>query len=78
MTCHGKVQDGVIVREPGATLPEGARVRIEVRWPVRDEIAGTADPLLRMTDFATVTGISDLATHIDHYPVGHPKVDEPG
>ncbi len=34
------------------------------------------NPLLKMLDLAVDTGIPDLATNIDHYLYGHPKVDD--
>jgi hypothetical protein len=73
MAYQGKVKGGAIVLEQGVELPEGALVRIELlpgegRGPERE-----ADPLLEMTSLAVETGISDLATNVDHYLYGHPK-----
>lgn len=40
MTCRGRVQNGVVVPEAGAVLPEGAEVRIDVAGKAaEDEIA---------------------------------------
>jgi hypothetical protein len=33
MTYQGTIKDGAIVVEPGADLPEGAQVRIEIDLP---------------------------------------------
>lgn len=77
MVYRGKVKDGIIVLEPGAELPDGAEVRIEVEL-VGMPSEGQDDPLLRMSDLAVETGIRDLATNIDHYLYGHPKADDAG
>lgn len=77
MVYRGKVKDGIIVLEPGAELPDGAEVRIEVEL-LGMPSEGQGDPLLRMSDLAVETGIRDLATNIDHYLYGHPKTDDAG
>jgi hypothetical protein len=74
MTYRGKVKDSVIVLEPGVRLPEGAEVRIE--FDPSPSRAPDSDPLLRMSELAVETGIRDLATNIDHYLYGHPKVGD--
>ncbi|HEX4955052.1 MAG TPA: hypothetical protein VF017_16810 [Thermoanaerobaculia bacterium] len=56
--------------EPGAELPEGAEVRVEVT----DLTA--LDPIFDFSDLAVETGIPDLATNVDHYLYGHPKKDD--
>jgi len=75
MTYQGTVKDGTIVVEPGADLPEGAQVRIEIDLPTPVSSVQESDPLLRMSELAVETGVSDLATNIDHYLYGHPKQD---
>ena len=70
MTYHGRIEGGVVVLESGAELPNGTRVRVEV------EVEENLDPLFLMGDLAVDTGIEDLATNVDHYLYGHPKVDE--
>lgn len=42
MTYRGRVQNGVVVPEEGALLPEGAEVRIDVQAPA-DANGATAD-----------------------------------
>ena len=74
MTYRGRVKDSVIVLEPGVRLPEGAEVRIELD-PSASQVPDS-DPLLRMSELAVETGIRDLATNIDHYLYGHPKVGD--
>jgi hypothetical protein len=77
MVYRGKVRGGSIVLEPGIQLPEGAEVRVEVDEGMSRQVS-TSDPLSRMTDLAVETGIRDLATNIDHYLYGHPKVSDAG
>lgn len=78
MTYRGKVKDGNIELEPGVELPEGAVVRIELE--PKETLQGPVepDPLWEMTKLATETKIRDLATNIDHYLYGHPKVSDAG
>lgn len=75
MTYHGRVKDGSIVLDRGARLPDGARVVVEVELPPPTGLDNQVD-LLTMTDLAVDTGIPDLATNIDHYLYGHPKVGD--
>jgi len=76
MTYQGKVKGGTIVLDQGVALPEGALVRIEL-LPREDRgLEGADDPLLEMTALAVDTGISDLATNVDHYLYGHPKTSD--
>jgi hypothetical protein len=72
MVYRGRIEHGSIVLDPGAELPEGAEVQVEIL----DSEA--VDPLLRMTDLAVETGVSDLATNIDHYLYGHPRASDAG
>ena len=75
MTYRGKVKDGTIVLEPGVELPEGAAVRIELE-PKGSPGRQVSDPLLEMAKLAVETNVRDLATNIDHYLYGHPKVSD--
>jgi hypothetical protein len=76
MTSYkGTVQNGVVVLEPGAKLPEGAVVRVEVEAPPRATDEGL-DPVWQMPELAVDTGIPDLAVNIDHYLYGHPKATD--
>lgn len=69
MTYRGEVKGGVVVLAPGAQLPEGTVVSVQ---PLANP--QTADDALEgMADLATETGVSDLATNVDHYLYGHPK-----
>ena len=76
MTFAGTVQGGVVVLEPGAQLAEGTLVRVE---PLANVVADQGEKkfdIFRMGDLAADTGIPDLATNIDHYLYGHPKVTD--
>jgi predicted DNA-binding antitoxin AbrB/MazE fold protein len=50
-------------------LPEGVRVRLTVVTLGER----TEDPAYNLAEIAEETGISDLATNIDHYLYGLPK-----
>jgi hypothetical protein len=73
MTFRGRVAGGAIVLEPGVDLPEGTVVRVEVETAAA--ASGEYDELSRMIDLAGETGVADLATNIDHYLYGSPKVE---
>ena len=76
MTYRGKVRDGIIELESGVELPEGAAVRIELEPKATPQDEEESDPLWEMTKLATETNIPDLATNVDHYLYGHPKVND--
>jgi len=69
MTLEGRVENGAIVLEPPAPLPEGARVRIE--------ILARPEPTL----FDRIGHLAGKAKHLppdaaeehDHYLYGTPK-----
>lgn len=75
MTYRGRVQGGVIVLAEEAHLPEGVEVEVAVprSTPVPGEPA--QDPLFGMADLAVTTGVTDLATNVDQYLYGHPKLE---
>ena len=81
MSYRGTVKNGVVVLEPGAELPEGTAVKVEPdSWesvfPKAPLEAPELDPIWRMAELAVDTGIPDLATNLDHYLYGHPKVKD--
>jgi hypothetical protein len=78
MVYHGRVKDGTVVLDPGVELPEGAVVRVELELAAEPQASSAEDPLSRMADLAVETGIPDLATNVDHYLYGHPKVSDAG
>jgi hypothetical protein len=71
MTLNGIVQNGTIVLEEGATLPEGTRVKI-LPEPVPSP-ARTAKELLMQFAGCMTDLPSDLARNHDHYLHGMPK-----
>lgn len=75
MVYHGEVRGGVVVLAAGASIPEGTQVTVAPL--VSDDIVppATEPDLRRLGELAVETGITDLATNIDHYLYGHPKVD---
>ncbi len=79
MRYRGQVQQGVVILEPNARLPEGAVVSVEP-WPTEEPKSGAvdeenSDSLARMGELAVETGVRDLAVNVDHYLYGHPKAD---
>jgi len=78
MTYHGEVKGGVIVLSDGVKLPEGTVVEVHPATPAEKQplTDDELDPIFRMDELATDTGIPDLATNIDHYLYGHPKVTD--
>jgi hypothetical protein len=74
MTFRGQVKGGVIVLDGEARLAEGAIVCVEVVTTGPAVDAARSNDLERMADLAVETGVPDLATNIDHYLYGHPKV----
>ena len=82
MVYQGTIQNGVVVFPNGVSLPEGSRVNVELlpqssESPTSTKIdANELDPVWRMAELATDTGIPDLSINIDHYLYGHPKVKD--
>jgi hypothetical protein len=74
MTFRGRVAGGAIVLEPPVDLPEGTVVRVEVETTAAAVVEG--DELSRMAELGGETGVSDLATNIDHYLYGCPKAGD--
>lgn len=74
MTYRGMVLKGVVVLEGNVRLPEGNSVFVETA--PQSSVAPTEDKLFEMSDLVVDTGIPDLATNIDHYLYGHPKVKD--
>lgn len=78
MTIRGRVKNGVVLVEPGVTLPEGAEVKMEVASGVEDETAldehgqTLGQKLLKYAGKAV--GLPpDAARNHDHYLYGTPK-----
>jgi hypothetical protein len=77
MTFSGHVRNGIIVLDNGATLPEGAAVRIEVEMGAKGESPEKPVPSLyeRYQPFIGILNDlpSDMAEQHDHYIHGTPK-----
>lgn len=75
MVYRGTVRNGVVEIDGDNGLPDGTRVNIE---PVVESGAeAPADrSLFDMGRRAVPIGQSDLATNLDHYLYGHPKVSD--
>ena len=71
-TYRGRVENGVIVLDDDAKLPEGMKVVVGTSLPESEEL----DPAFTIGDLAVDIGIPDLGRNIDHYLYGHPKVDD--
>ncbi len=81
MSYRRTVKNGVVVLEPGVSLPEGTKVRVEAEPASKPQAPGAMatpedDPLFDMSKYAVDTGIPDLAVNADHYLYGHPKVTD--
>ena len=76
MTYRGRVKDGVISLDGGAFLPDGTLVVVAPLTEPERVDTGCEDPLFAIGDLAVETGISDLASQIDHYLYGHPRTND--
>ena len=77
MTFDGHVENGNIILDQTATLPEGAKVRIEVLAEEKHETSEPSIPTL-YERLRNVVGQAkgmptDAAINHDHYLYGHPK-----
>jgi hypothetical protein len=71
MTLRGHIQNGTVVLDEPAELPEGTCVRIELVNPEEDDFASLRAGLLRVS--GTVHGLpEDLAENHDYYIHGKP------
>lgn len=75
MTYTGKIHNGVVVLDNGTKLPDGAVVRVELVEEPGTE-APASDSLFTIGRRAIRGGPPDLATNLDHYLYGHPKVSD--
>lgn len=78
MVYRGTVKGNVVTLAPGASLPDGASVLVEVEKASGHELPAQQNDPFEMGRLAVQTGIADLATNIDHYLYGHPKVSHAG
>jgi hypothetical protein len=72
MSCTGQVVNGVVVLDPGANLPEGAAVRVEL---LPQKHVGETKSIKSLLDWAGKGQDlpEDLARNHDHYLHGLPK-----
>ena len=78
MTVRGYVKNGIVVLEPGAVLPEGVEVRVEVasgreQAAVPDKTGQTLGQKLLKHAGKAVGLPPDAARNHDHYLYGTPK-----
>ena len=73
MACTGKVENGVVVLDQGAELPDGARVRVELLESPSDSAAGHGHTRLLKLAGVITDKPSDWARNHDHYIHGLPK-----
>jgi hypothetical protein len=86
MVYHGRVKGGVIVPDPPAELPEGAKVNIELVDGADDAHAAVRPALKGESPFAGLLGLAgqapalppDAARNYKHYLYGTPKEDQTG
>jgi hypothetical protein len=77
MSFQGHVVNGVVVLDDGATLPEGAEVRVELvparpNTPPAEESPSLYDALKPFIGQAE--GLpADMSVNLDHYLYGAPK-----
>lgn len=73
ITATAIYENGVLRPLTPLTLPEHARVQLQIE-PVTDEPAQPTEPTLhRLLALATDLGVSDLAEQHDHYLYGVEK-----
>ncbi|MCC6359671.1 MAG: hypothetical protein IT450_13075 [Phycisphaerales bacterium] len=75
MVYRGTVRNGVVQIEGDQRPPDGTRVNIEPLIDV-EPIHEASDALSDIGRRAVPIGRSDLATNLDHYLYGHPKVSD--
>ena len=78
MTYRGTVRNGVVELEDHNGLPDGTVVRVELVEEPADDRRHDADlPALFTIGRRAIRGAPpDLATNLDHYLYGHPKVTD--
>ncbi len=72
MVYQGCVHNGVVILNGDVQLADGTPVKVETVDVPAPSV--TDDPVYRLGELAAPTGIADLATNIDHYLYGHPRV----
>lgn len=75
MVYRGTVRNGKVEIDGDYGLPDGAVVRV-VLVEESDAADQSADSLFSIGRRAVPIGQSDLASQLDHYLYGHPKVSD--
>lgn len=70
MACRGHIENGVVVLDEAACLPDGIEVRVE---PVQSSTAPTLAEQLRDVISIVDDLPEDMAENHDHYIHGKPK-----
>ena len=75
MSLEGHIENGVVVFDQPAPLPEGTRVRVE---PVKERKPRQNQAPTLLERLGDVVGKAeglpdDAALNVDHYLYGHPK-----
>lgn len=78
MTYNGHVENGKVVFDEPAPLPDGTRVRVEVAATPAETEPEVKEALTLAERLASVIGIAeelpeDAAENLDHYLYGSPK-----
>lgn len=76
MTYRGVVRNGLVELADGASLPDGTLVHVEPADAASPDgpVESAGGGVFSIGRRAVKTGLPDLATNIDHYLYGHPKV----
>jgi hypothetical protein len=77
MTFRGHVRNGVVLLDNGATLPEGAEVRVEL-MPARQDTPPPEETPTLYDSLEPFVGKAeglpaDMSVNLDHYLYGTPK-----
>ena len=77
MIYDGHVEKGVVIVDDPVSLPEGARVKVEILTPASKDLSDVSEPTLH-EQLAPLIGTAkglppDLARNHDRYLHGQPK-----
>ena len=77
MVSDGHVENGVVIVDDPVSLPDGARVKVEIVTPTRKDVSELSEPTL-YEQLAPLVGAAkglppDLACSHDHYLHGRPR-----
>ena len=77
MVYDGHVEKGVVIVDDPVSLPDGARVKVEILAPASKDLSDLSEPTL-YEQLAPLVGAAkglppDLARNHDHYLHGRPR-----